>query len=102
MPSPAPPGRGTLRQQLTLADCGHVHADEELVRGDRPLATPPRIVNVASSTTRSGGRWFVGSVTQTFPPIVPRFRTWTSAIVAATSARIGRATSTSDEAMSGV
>ena len=60
----------------------------------------PRIVNVASSATRSSGRWFVGSLTQTLPPIVPRLRTWTSAIVAATSARIGRATSTSDEPMS--
>ena len=39
----------------------------------------------------SGGRWFVGSFEQTFPPIVPRFRTWTSAIVAHTSPRIGRA-----------
>src|SRR5437763_1897658 len=39
----------------------------------------------------SGGRWFVGSFEQTLPPIVPRFRTWTSAIVAQTSPRIGRA-----------
>ena len=39
----------------------------------------------------SGGRWFVGSFEQTFPPIVPRFRTWTSAIVETTSPRIGRA-----------
>ena len=34
-----------------------------------------------------------------FPPSVPRFLTWTSATVAATSARIGRLTSTSDEPM---
>jgi hypothetical protein len=47
------------------------------------------MVNVASSATSSGGRWFVGSLTHTLPPIVPRFRTWTSAIVPATSARIG-------------
>src|SRR5690349_1300857 len=47
----------------------------------------------------SGGRWFVGSFEQTLPPIVPRFRTWTSAIVAQTSARIGRALA-SAEAMS--
>ena len=60
----------------------------------------PRIVKVASSATRSGGRWFVGSATHTFPPTVPRFRTCTSAIVAATSPRIGRATSTSEEATS--
>ena len=39
----------------------------------------------------SGGKWFVGSLRQTFPPIVPRLRTCTSAIVRATSARIGRA-----------
>ena len=60
----------------------------------------PRIVKVASSATRSTGKWFVGSLTQTLPPIVPRLRTWTSAIVEATSARIGRATSTSEEPMS--
>ena len=42
----------------------------------------------------------MGSLTQTLPPTVPRFRIWTSAIVAATSARIGRATSTSDDAIS--
>ena len=52
---------------------------------------------MAPSAASSGGKWFVGSLTQTLPPIVPRFRIWTSAIVAATSARIGRATSTSDE-----
>ena len=34
-----------------------------------------------------------------FPPIVPRLRTWTSATVAATSPRIGRLTSTSDDRM---
>ena len=53
----------------------------------------------APSATSSGGRWFVGSFEQTLPPIVPRLRTWTSAICAATSARIGRETSTSDDAM---
>ena len=62
-----------------------------------PLAL--RIVIVAPSATSSGGKWFVGSLTQMFPPSVPRFRTWTSATVAATSARIGRLTSTSDERM---
>ncbi len=46
----------------------------------------------------SGGRWLVGSLEQMLPPIVPRFRTWTSAICAATVARIGRASATSDEA----
>ena len=45
----------------------------------------------APTATMSGGRWFVGSFEQTLPPIVPRFRTWTSAIVAHTSPRIGRA-----------
>ena len=30
----------------------------------------------------SGGRWFVGSLVQMLPPIVPRLRTWTSAICA--------------------
>ena len=49
----------------------------------------------------SGGRWFVGSFEQTLPPIVPRFRTWTSAIVAQTSPRIGRAVA-SAEPMSSV
>ena len=44
----------------------------------------------------------MGSLTQTLPPIVPRLRICTSAIVAATSARIGRATSTSDDAISWV
>src|SRR4051795_8763685 len=39
----------------------------------------------------SGGRWFVGSFEQTLPPIVPRFRTCTSAIVPATSPRMDRA-----------
>ena len=33
----------------------------------------------------------MGSFVQTLPPIVPRFRTWTSAICAHTSPRIGRA-----------
>ena len=60
------------------------------------------IVNEAPSAASSGGKWLVGSLTQTLPPIVPRLRIWTSAIVAATSARIGRATSTSDEAISWV
>src|SRR3954465_7028017 len=45
----------------------------------------------APPATMSGGRWLVGSFEQTLPPIVPRFRTWTSAIVAQTSPRIGRA-----------
>ena len=49
------------------------------------------MVSVASSATISGGRWFVGSLEQTLPPIVPRFRTCTSAIWAQTSPRIGRA-----------
>ena len=57
----------------------------------------PRIVNSAPSAARSGGKWFVGSFEQTLPPIVPRLRTWTSAIVLATSARIGRADATSGE-----
>ena len=60
----------------------------------------PRIVIVAPSATSSGGKWFVGSFTQMLPPSVPRFRTWTSATVAATSARIGRVTSTSEERIS--
>ena len=59
----------------------------------------PRTVIVAPSATSSGGKWFVGSFTQMFPPSVPRFRTCTSATVAATSARIGRVTSTSEERM---
>ena len=49
------------------------------------------MVIFAPSATISGGRWFVGSFEQTLPPIVPRFRTWTSAICAQTSPRIGRA-----------
>ncbi len=57
----------------------------------------PRIVNVAPIAENSGGRWFVGSLTQTLPPTVPRFCTWRSAIVAATSARSGRAAATSGE-----
>ena len=48
-------------------------------------------MKLASSATSSGGRWFVGSFEQTLPPIVPRFRTCTSAIIAATSPRIDRA-----------
>src|SRR4051794_29587715 len=48
----------------------------------------------------SGGRWFVGSFEQTLPPIVPRFRTCTSAIVEQTSPRIGRARASADAAMS--
>ncbi len=55
------------------------------------------MVNSAWSTASSGGKWFVGSFEQTLPPMVPRFRTWTSAIVRATSARIGRAAATSGE-----
>ncbi len=50
----------------------------------------------APTATISGGRWFVGSFEQTLPPIVPRFRTWTSAIVAQTSPRIGRAFASAD------
>jgi hypothetical protein len=57
------------------------------------------MVNEASSARSSGGRWFVGSLEQTLPPIVPRFRTWTSAIWETTSQRIGLATCTSDEPM---
>ena len=62
-------------------------------RRRRPSRSPSAlaIVIVASSATSSGGRWFVGSLAQMFPPIVPRFRTCTSAICAATSPRIGRA-----------
>src|SRR6478672_8398498 len=45
----------------------------------------------APTATISGGRWFVGSLEQTLPPIVPRFRTWTSAICAQTSPRMGLA-----------
>ena len=45
----------------------------------------------------SGGKWLVGSLRQTLPPSVPRFRTCTSAITAATSARIGRASAISGE-----
>src|SRR6478672_10743129 len=45
----------------------------------------------APTATISGGRWLVGSFEQTLPPIVPRLRTCTSAIVAQTSPRIGRA-----------
>ncbi len=44
----------------------------------------------------SGGRWFVGSFEQRLPPIVPRLRTWTSAILAQTSPRIGRARASAD------
>src|SRR3954447_14496903 len=51
---------------------------------------------VAPSATIRGGRWFVGSFEQTLPPIVPRFRTWTSAICAHTSPRIGRARASAD------
>ena len=60
----------------------------------------PRIVIDAPSATSSGGKWLVGSLTQMLPPSVPRLRTWTSATVRPTSARIGLATSTSDEAIS--
>ena len=78
------PARGTrdLRQQLALADGGHVDAEEELLGGDRALAAGARGSSTrAPSATSSGGRWFVGSFEQTLPPIVPRLRTWTSAIV---------------------
>ena len=42
-PSPAPldAGHVDLREQLALADGGHVHAEEELVGGDRSLAALP-------------------------------------------------------------
>ena len=56
----------------------------------------PAIVIRASIATISGGRWFVGSLEQMFPPIVPRFRTCTSAIWAQTSPRIGRARASGD------
>ena len=59
-----------------------------------------RIVIVAPVVAISGGRWLVGSFTHRFPPTVPRFRTWTSAIVSATSARIGRAARTASERIS--
>jgi hypothetical protein len=59
----------------------------------------PAIVIVESRATISGGRWFVGSFAQTLPPTVPRFRTCTSAIRAATSARIGRTSPTTAEAI---
>ena len=66
------------------------------------VRSPPalRIVNVAPTAENSGGRWLVGSLTQTLPPTVPRFCTWRSAIVAAISARTGRAAATSGERIS--
>ena len=57
------------------------------------------MVICAPIATINGGRWFVGSLEQTLPPIVPRLRTWTSAIWAQTSPRIGLARA-SDEAIS--
>ena len=54
----------------------------------------------APSAASSGGRWFVGSFVQTLPPIVPRFRTCTSAICAQTSPRIGRARASLDSTIS--
>src|SRR6266511_3653646 len=55
------------------------------------VPSAPAIVIVALIATISGGKWFVGSLRQTLPPIVPRLRTWTSAISEATRAMIGRA-----------
>ncbi len=59
----------------------------------------PTIVMVAPAATITGGKWFVGSFEQMFPPTVPRLRTCTSAICAATSARIGRTSFTSADVM---
>ena len=89
----APAGRDRdLRQQLARADRGHVDAEEEVLRVDRRARRRRRRSSSrAPSATISGGRWFVGSFAQMLPPIVPRFRTWTSAICAQTSPRIGRA-----------
>ena len=102
MPSPAPlPAAGTLirvrRSPSPTAVVKTPTKNSSAVTVRSPLAL--RIVIVAPSAASSGGKWFVGSLTQMFPPSVPRFLTWTSATVAATSARIGRLTSTSDERM---
>jgi hypothetical protein len=59
----------------------------------------PTIVIEAPAATSTGGRWFVGSLEQTFPPTVPRFRTCTSAIFATTSMSTGRVAFTSEEVM---
>jgi hypothetical protein len=72
---------------------GAKKSSDETVRS--PWA--PSTVKVAPSAANSGGRWLVGSLTQTLPPTVPRFCTWRSAIVAATSARMGLAAATSGE-----
>ena len=96
-PSARPAGIRDLRQELAGADRGHVDAEEEVLRR-RPCARRPRraIVISAPSAASSGGRWLVGSLVQTLPPIVPRFRTCTSAICAQTSPRIGRARASLD------
>src|SRR3954452_8164100 len=61
-----------------------------------PTPAAAAIVIRAPTATMSGGRLLVRSFEQTLPPIVPRFRTWTSAIVAQTSPRIGRAFASAD------
>ena len=105
MPSPLPlPPAGTVIRvssspsRTVVSKTPTKNSSAETVRSPSRFAT----VIVASSATRSGGKWLVGSFTQMFPPSVPRLRTWTSATVAATSARIGRVTSTSEERISDV
>ena len=81
-----------LREQLAGADGRHVDAEEEVVgRAPRARRRRRRSSSAPASATISGGRWLVGSFEQMLPPSVPRFRTWTSAICAQTSPRIGRA-----------
>ena len=82
-PSFFPAGIEILRQQLAQPDRGEIDAEEELLRRHLALAARAAIVIRAPTATMSGGRWFVGSFEQTLPPIVPRLRTWTSAIVRA-------------------
>ena len=86
-PSPSPPVAGTLIAVSSSPGWTAVMNTpwKNSSSGPSVRRSAPRDVSSEPGAAISGGRWFVGSLEQRFPPTVPRFRTWTSAIVRATS-----------------
>jgi hypothetical protein len=78
IPSPAPfPAAGTLIRVSNSPSRTAVSKTPTKNSSAVTVRSPsaPRIVSDASRVTSSGGKWFVGSLTQMLPPSVPRFRT---------------------------
>ena len=90
---------GHGREQLAFTDDRHVHAQEELLGRNGPLAGLAQNLHRRANGDEQR-REVVGRIVRAdVAADRARFRTCTSAICAATSARIGRETSTSDESM---